>query len=166
MLRDGGACGGRDDRGGGGDVQRAGSVAAGSDDVDDVAAGRLHGKDVLAHRLRAAGDLVGRLSLGAQRDQESGDLGLRRLSGHDPGHHLARLLAAQAAPVRDVCDRVGDHERKFLAIAGPRGVRTLSGWNWTPSIGRSPCRTPMTSPSAVRDVTASTSGTLVAASEW
>ena len=50
-------------------------------------------------------------------------------------------------------------------MRGPSGVRTLSGWNWTPSIGNAVCRTPITSPSAVRDVTSSSSGTVVAASE-
>ena len=66
---------------------------------------------------------------------------------------VARLVARQVAPVGERGDRSRDHERKFLAIAGPSGVSTLSGWNWTPSIGSVAWRTPITSPSVVRDVT-------------
>ena len=124
------------------------------------------GEHVLAHRLRAARDLVRRLALRPQGDEEPGDLRLRRLAGHDPGHHLARLLARQVAAVGHLGDRAGDHDRKFRAIAGPSGVRTLSGWNWTPSIGSVTWRTPITSPSGVREVTSRSSGTVVAASEW
>jgi len=106
-------------------------------DVDQVVAARRHGKDVRPHRLRAARDLVGRLALGAERDEETGDLRLGRLARHDPRHRLARLLARQAPAVYDLGDRARDHDRKFLAIAGPSGVSTLSGWNWTPSTGSS-----------------------------
>ena len=53
-------------------------------DVDQVVPARRDGQDVGAHRLGAAGDLVGRLAFGAQGDQESGDLRLCRLAGHDP----------------------------------------------------------------------------------
>jgi hypothetical protein len=93
-----------------------------------VRSGRT-GQHVLAHRLRAAGDLVRRLALRPQGDEEAGDLRLRRLAGHDPGHHLARLRAREVAAVGHLGDRAGDHDRKFRAIAGPSGVRTLSGWN-------------------------------------
>ena len=156
---------GGDDRRSRGDVQRPAAVATGADDVHQVVPARPDGKNVRAHRLGAARDLVRCLSLRAQCDQEAGDLGLRRLAGHDPRHHLARLLAREVPAVHDLGDRACDHERKFLAIAGPSGVRTLSGWNWTPSIRSSVCRTPITSPSEVRDVTSSASGTVVAASE-
>ena len=40
----------------------------------------LHAQHVLAHRLGAAGDLVGRLALRAQRDEEAADLRRRRLA--------------------------------------------------------------------------------------
>ena len=121
---------------------------------------------MLGHRLGEARDLVDRLALGAETDEQAADLRGGRLPAHHDPHHGARLLAAQVAAVGDSGDRGGDHVRKFLAIAGPSGVRTLSGWNCTPSIGCATWRTPITSPSGVRDVTMSSSGTVVAASEW
>ena len=166
VLRDGASGCGGDDRGSGRDVQRPAAVATRADHVDDVVSLRADGEHVLAHRLRAAGDLVRGLALRPQGDEEAGDLRLRRLAGHDPGHHLARLLAREVAAVGHLGDRAGDHDRKFRAIAGPSGVRTLSGWNWTPSMGRVTWRTPITSPSCVREVTSRSSGTVVAASEW
>ena len=167
VLRDRGAGGRGDERGGGGDVERVGAVASGADDVDDGRALRRHGDDVLAHRLGEAGDLVGRLALRAQGDEEPGDLGLRRLAVHDRAHQLARVGAREVVPVEEQLDRrPDDHRRKFLAIAGPSGVSTLSGWNCTPSIGSSRWRTPITSPSGVCEVTVSSAGTSSAASEW
>ena len=122
---------------------------------------------MLAHRLGEAGDLVGRLALRAQRDEEPGDLGLRRLAVHDRAHQLAGVGAREVVPVEQQLDRgADDHRRKFLAIAGPSGVSTLSGWNCTPSIGSSRWRTPITSPSGVCEVTVSSAGTSSAASEW
>ena len=130
------------------DVERVGAVAAGADDVDHGRALRRHGDDVLAHRLGEAGDLVGRLALRAQRDEEAGDLGRCRLAVHDRAHQLVRVVAGEVVPVEEQLDRrADDHRRKFLAIAGPSGVSTLSGWNCTPSIGSSRWRTPITSPS-------------------
>ena len=69
--------------------------------------------------------------------------------------------------LQELRERALDHRsRKFLASAGPSGVSTLSGWNCTPSIGSSRWRTPITSPSAVRAETSSSSGIRRAASEW
>ena len=69
------------------------AVAARAGGVDEVGALRLHGQHVLAHRLRAAGDLVRGLALRAQRDEEACDLRLRRLAAHD-------LAASPRAPPR------------------------------------------------------------------
>src|SRR6185295_7482969 len=148
------------------DVERPRAVSAGADDVDERRARRADGEDVLTHGLREAGDLVDCLAFRAKTDQQTADLGGSGLAAHHDAHHLARLVAREAAPVGDGCDRGDDHERKFSAICAPSGVRTLSGWNCTPSTGCSTCRTPITSPSAVRAVTCSASGTVVAASEW
>ncbi len=74
VLRDRRAACGRDQGGRGGDVVRVRAVAACADDVDEVASLRVDPQHVLAHRLRAAGDLVRRLALRAQRDEEAGDL--------------------------------------------------------------------------------------------
>ena len=45
------------------------------------------------------------------------------------GGLLIGLRPRQVAAVGDGCDRRDDHVRKFLAMVGPSGVRTLSGWN-------------------------------------
>ena len=82
----------------------------------------LDAEDVLAHRLGAAGDLVRRLALRAQRDEEAGDLGLRRLAGHDLAHRLARLVARQVVAVEQALDDRLDH-----AIADSRTVAPSSG---------------------------------------
>ena len=57
-------------------------------------------------------------------------------------------------------DCMRQRSRKFLINAGPSGVRTLSGWNCTPSMGSVLCRTPMISPLEVLAVTSSTAGRL------
>ena len=48
--------------------------------------------------------------------------------------------------------------RKLARIRGPAGVSTDSGWNCTPSRGRSRWRIAMTTPSAVRPVTSMAAG--------
>ena len=99
VLRDGRTRGRCDEGGRRRDVVRVGAVAAGADDVHEVGARRADTEDVLAHRLGAAGDLVRRLALGPQRDEEAGDLGLRRLARHDLGHRPARLVAREVVAV-------------------------------------------------------------------
>src|SRR5262249_663241 len=148
------------------DVERLAAVAAGARGVDEVVALRLHRQHVRAHRLGAAGDLVGRLALQPQRDEEAADLRRRGLARHDRVHDLARPVAAEVAALQQLAERVLDHERKFLARSLPTGVRTDSGWNCTPSIGSSRWRTAITSPSAAVAETSSESGSEVAASEW
>ena len=127
---------------------------------------RVDSEHVLAHRLRAAGDLARGLALEAQSDEEAAHLRLRRLAVHDRAHHVARLGARQVVALEQTRDRALDHEMKFLSRSLPSGVSTDSGWNCTPSIGSSRCRTPITSPSSLRAEISSTSGTRVAASEW
>ncbi len=169
MLRDRRARGGRDERRRGRDVVRVRAVSACADDVDDVGALRRDAEDVLAHRLGAAGDLVRRLALRAQRDEEAGDLRLRRLAAHDLAHRRARLVAREVVAVEQTLDHGLDHSRpsrKLRASTGPSGVSTDSGWNWTPTAGSSRCRTAITSPSSANAVGSSTSGSRVAASEW
>ena len=72
----------------------------------------LTASDVLAHRLGAAGDLVGGLALQPQRDEEAADLRRRRLAGHDLAHHVASLVARRGRGRRAGCDeRFLDHAR-------------------------------------------------------
>ena len=167
VLRDARAGSRRDDRSRGRDVDRARTVAARSGGVDEVVPLRPDGQDVLAHRLGAARDLVRALALEPQGDEEAADLRRRRVAAHDLVHHVARLRTREVAAFEELGEGSLDHqERKFSASSGPSGVRTLSGWNWTPSIGSSRWRTPITSPSGVRAVTSSSAGTLSTAREW
>ena len=113
-------------------------ISPGPGRVDEVSARRLDRQHVRPHRLRAAGDLVRRLALRAQRDEEPRDLRGRRLAGHHHAHDAACLVAAEVVPVEQPVERVLDHRsRKFRAICAPTGVRTDSGWNWSPSTGSS-----------------------------
>ena len=102
----------------------------------------------------------GGLALQPQRDEEAADLRRRRLAAHDLVHHLARLRTrARSRPSSSARERLPGSSRGSSAPGrGPSGVSTLSGWNWTPSIGSSRWRTPITSPSGVRAVTSSSSG--------
>ena len=129
----------------------------------------MNAEHVLAHRLRAAGDLLRGLALQPQGDEEAADLGGGRLAGHDRVHRRASLLPVEGFAVEQPAQSMCDHRlipRKFFASSGPTGVSTDSGWNWTPSIGSSGWRTAMTSPSAAVAEISSTSGIRVAASEW
>ena len=167
VLRDSRARRRGDERGGGRDVERPAAITSGAGSVDEVVALRRHRQDVCPHRLGAAGDLVGGLSLQPQGDEEPADLRGRRFARHDRVHHTSGFVASQVAAVEQVSESSLDHRpRKFSARSRPCGVRTDSGWNWTPSIGSSRCRTAITSPSAAVAETSKHSGTVVAAREW
>src|SRR6185312_4917353 len=149
------------------DVDRVGAVAAGTGRVDKVVTPWPDRQDVLAHRLGAPGDLVGRLALGAQSDEEAADLRGGRLAAHDLAHHVAGLPTSKVVAVEQPLQCLLNHRpRKFRANSTPSGVRTDSGWNWTPSTGSSRWRTAITSPSAQVAETSRQSGIAVAASEW
>src|SRR4029077_8422933 len=98
---------------------------------------------VLAHRLGAAGDLVRRLALDPQRDEERSDLPGRRVAVHDRAHHVACAFLRQVTPVHQLGKSLLDHavSRKLRISCGPTGVSTDSGWNWTPCTGSSRWRT-------------------------
>ena len=141
VLGDSGARRCRDERCRGRDVERPAAVAPGAGGVDEVVALGVHRDHVVAHRLCGAGDLVRRLTLDPQGDEEASDLRLRRTAAHDRSHHLARLGARQVFTVEQLSERRLDHRaappRKFRASTSPHGVKTDSGWNWTPYTGSS-----------------------------
>src|SRR5207249_11412596 len=115
----------------------------------------------LPHRFGTAGDLVRRLALRTQRDEEPGDLSLGRLPAHDLVHRRTRLLAGEVVAVEQARERSLDHRRpsmKLRASAEPSGVSTDSGWNWTPTIGSVACRTAISSPAAGEAVGVRSSG--------
>ena len=82
------------------------------------------------HRLRTPGDLVRRLPLRPQRDEEPADLRGRRLAAHDLAHHVARLVAPDVVPVEQRLDRSLDHDDGVL---GWSHLRTI-----TPCLTSSP----------------------------
>ena len=90
---------GCDDRRRGGDVERLRRIAAGPDHVDEIGPGHVHRGHVRPHRLGAARDLVRRLALRPERDEESCDLHRGRVTGHDLAHHRAGLLPGQVGAV-------------------------------------------------------------------
>ena len=65
--------------------------AAGAGGVEQVLALGRHVRGERAHRARQPGELLDRLALRAQRDQEAGDLRLGDLAVHDLGEHLGGL---------------------------------------------------------------------------
>src|SRR4029079_19054409 len=108
-----------------------------------------------------------RLAFQAERDEKAADLRLRRLAGHDLVHDRAGLVPLERAPLEEQAERALDHRsRNSRQRSGPWGVRTLSGWNWTPSTGSARCRTAITSPSGLVAEPSRSSVMRVAASEW
>ncbi len=62
----------------------------------------------LAHGAREPGELLGGLALGAQGDEEGGDLRLGDLAVHDLIEHLGGLLGAEVAPRGERVDGFGE----------------------------------------------------------
>ena len=173
MLGHRAAAGGGDERRGRRDVERARAVATRARGVDEVGAQGTHLDHVRAHRPGGPDELVDRLALGAQRDQQPGDLRRIGLAAHHEPDRRLGVSHAQRVAGQQAVDRLRDHAalpmaRKFRAITSPAGVSTDSGWNCTPCrCGISRWRRAMTSPSRSRAVAISTSGSgSIAASEW
>ena len=57
------------------------------------------------HHRRRGGDLLDRLALHPQPDQEAADLRRRALAGHDAVHDAGHLRAVEIAAVDDGADR-------------------------------------------------------------
>ncbi len=85
----------------------------------------------------AAGDLRGRLALGAQRHQEPGHLGRVRVAAHDDAHRLVGAVEAEVLAGDELLEVLlhAVSSRKFRSSRGPSGVRIDSGWNCTPCVG-------------------------------
>ena len=149
----------RDQRRAGRDVERAGAVAAGPGGIEHVAAVEVERARPRPHRARAAGQFGGRLALELERDQEARDQRLGRLAVEDLAHHALGAGGVERAAGEHRVERVAQFAhaatclRKFASSRLPSGVPIDSGWNWMPSIGNVRCRSPMTSPSAVRALT-------------
>ncbi len=159
-----------DQRGGGGDVERA-SPPTGARGVEQVLLRAWHARGELAHRARHARQLLNSLALGAQRNQEAGDLGLGDLAVHDLRQHLGSLSFAQVLARcervdRAREDRVGHQSRKLLNSCLPSSVSTDSGWNCTPSAGSSRWRSAISTPSPSAEASKQAGSSRSTISEW
>ena len=107
VLGDGAASPGGDQRGGGGDVERA-APASGARRVDKVGSiyGNVRGK--LSHRAGETGDLLHRLPLRPQGDEKAGYLGLGDLPVHDLCEDVRGLLRGQVLARGELVDRPGE----------------------------------------------------------
>ena len=149
---------GRDhQRGHGGDVERPRPVAAGATGVDRRPARRVV-PPVPSWCARSPPPRP-RSRRARPGPREGADLRRRRFAVHDramaepasssvrrsPRVSLARcrLMPTRAPLARPI-------PRKFRSRSLPAAVRMLSGWNCTPSSGRSLCRRPITTPSSVQ----------------
>ena len=81
---------------GGGDIEQAGAVTAGTDGVHHRPGLDLDPGRQLAHDHGGAGELLDCLALDGERHQEGADLRRRRLAAHDHLHHRLHLFARQA----------------------------------------------------------------------
>src|SRR5713226_2474596 len=115
-------------------------------------------------RTRKAGDLVDRLTLHSQRDDEARDLDRRGVAAHDRLEGRGCLGLTQRFAPDEFGDGL-DHDEglaarlmKLLRIFLPSLVSTDSGWNWTPYVGCRTWRRPITVPSFVHAVTTRSSG--------
>jgi len=106
VLGDRAARTGGDQRGGRRDVEGA-APATGARRVEQVAALDPDRRRQRAHRAREALDLLLRLPLGAQRDEERRDLRVARVAGHDHAEDLGRLVGRQGATRGERLDRAG-----------------------------------------------------------
>ena len=125
----------RDDRRRGRDVERVCAVAARPDDVHDGRASGRDGEDVLAHRLGEARDLLDRLALRAQPDEQPADLG-----GVASPRMTAPITSRASSRERSRPSAIAEIAATITRESSPpsrapSGVSTLSGWNWTPSTG-------------------------------
>ena len=95
-------------------VDRVDAVATGADDVDGVVADRVGGYParVAEHHVGQLADFGrgGRLHL--HRDREGGDLGRRRLAGHDLVHRPGGLAPRQVLPVGQTAQDLRPRRRR------------------------------------------------------
>ena len=115
------AAAGDDQRRRGRDVDRAGAVAAGADDVEHERQPVLDAHAALAHRARRADDLVGRLALGGERGKERGRAHRRDRLVHDRADHARRHLCGARDRSRRSRDAQQLRDSRSSALRARRG---------------------------------------------
>ena len=99
-------------------VDRVRAITAGADDVDGAVAQLVAERHQLGggeHGVEQPGQLVGRLPLRPQGDDEADQLGGGGLPGEDRGHGRARLLGGEITPG----EQLGEQPRP-TAVVGER----------------------------------------------
>src|SRR5690606_9209774 len=157
-----------DNRDTGRDVQRVVTIAPGAADVDR-ASGGIDRDHPIAHRLRRGGDFDHCFAAVGQRREEGRHLfvtaaaiehrleRMRCLLGIEKRARVGEGAEAAHAARRSATGNPAIR-RKLASIAWPCSVAMLSGWNWTPWIGNSTWRKPMTAPSSLVALIARTGG--------
>jgi hypothetical protein len=138
MFGDGHPGRGRDDPGGGRDIERMSTITTGPDPIDRIWIVHGYRHAMVAHRFNKAGDFGCGLSFYAQGDQKTGDLRRCGFAVHNAVGRRDRFFAGQVFTVEKFREQVLDHRRlsrKFRRISLPQVVRIDSGWNWRPYNG-------------------------------
>ncbi len=113
VLGDGDARGGAENRGGGGDVERVQSVAAGAAHIEDLAGARgvieRHGHGHCAQRVGEGGDLLRRLAFAGERAEK-----IRLYFGRDGfgdklRHGVAHLIVGQGCAAHELAGQFAEH---------------------------------------------------------
>ncbi len=82
-----------------------GAVAAGADDVDDVRAVDGQGDDPFHEGVEHSAELRGALTLGAQGDQEPGELRGAGRVVHDLPHGPSGVVRMEVLPAQERCEQ-------------------------------------------------------------
>ena len=93
VFGDFGACGCGDKHGGGGDIEGFGTIAAGTDDVDQmgwVGYGNRRGK--FTHHAGGGADFGNGFDFNTQAGEDGGDLFGRNLAAHNLAHQVAHFV--------------------------------------------------------------------------
>jgi hypothetical protein len=153
MLGHADTAGSHDERGSRGDIERSRAVTAGPARVEQIVAGRRQSQRSGAHRPGQPDDLGRALPFHGQADQQTPNLRRCRAALHDLGHGGGRLVDRQVLATHELLEDDWKHMRtrqslatfrKFCSRRIPPAVMTDSGWNCTPWIGQTRCRSPIT----------------------
>ncbi len=144
VLDHGVAGGGHDDRGHRADVDRVGAVAPGADDVEHLGSVDRERDDAFHQRVEQPAQFGGGLALGAQGDEEAGQLGGLGGVVHDLPHGPCGVVGAQVGSGQERGEQSGPrpglgHEGDPLDTAtGARGTRRPMSASVSGPIGSAP----------------------------
>src|SRR5262249_17416403 len=152
VLGDGGTGAGSDDRGGRREVEEIAPEASRAARVEQRRPLRRDAAHAPPQGGDRPGDLVRRLAPRRDAEEDRALLGLGRLAVHEISESGFGEIARERPAADDDAQGLGDmrghgvvpRRRKFSRSRSPSGVRTDSGWNWTPKTGLPFTASPMT----------------------